>query len=246
MSELTNGGEPERKGGPAYAVVAAELRGRIVRGDLPLNGRLPTEAELADEFGVSRATIRESLRALAAQELIRTAKGANGGSFVTAPRVSHVSELLGSSITLLTHAHRVSLEQLLEAREVLEVPAAEFAAQRRRPDDLERLRQNVAEYEAGAHPLSRHHDFHQIVLEASGNTLLSMVAEPVFGNIVTNFDRSMLGARVHRSILNHHVEIADAIERGDSAAAGRLMRAHLIFLRPHYERLWRQAGRHMG
>jgi DNA-binding GntR family transcriptional regulator len=71
-----------------------------------------------------------------------------------------------------------------------------------------------------------------------------MVAEPVFGNIVTNFDRSQLGARVHRTILGHHVEIADAIERGDAAAAGRLMQAHLSFLRPHYERLWRAAGRH--
>ena len=62
-----------------------------MRGELSRGERLPNEAVLAREFGVSRGTVREALRVLAAQNLIRTAKGAGGGSFVTLPTVDHIS-----------------------------------------------------------------------------------------------------------------------------------------------------------
>ena len=62
-----------------------------MRGELARDQRLPGEADLAREFGVSRGTVREALRLLAAHNLIRTAKGAGGGSFVTLPTADHVS-----------------------------------------------------------------------------------------------------------------------------------------------------------
>src|SRR6185437_1079062 len=64
----------------AYEQVAGVLHGRVVAGELEPGSRLPTEAMLATEFGVSRATVREALRQLDAQSLIRTSKGATGGS----------------------------------------------------------------------------------------------------------------------------------------------------------------------
>ncbi len=67
----------------------ADHRGRLARGE-----RLPNETLLAREFGVSRATVREALRLLAAQNLIRTAKGAGGGSYVTLPTVDHLSDYM--------------------------------------------------------------------------------------------------------------------------------------------------------
>src|SRR5437870_13803806 len=117
-----------------------ELRTRVVAGTLPPGSRLPNEEVLAREFGVSRATLREALRSLAAQDLIRTAKGAGGGSYVTLPSVEGVSSFLHSSITLMADANDVSLENLLEARELLEVPAARLAARRRSETQLELLR----------------------------------------------------------------------------------------------------------
>lgn len=226
----------------AYEQVADVLRRRVVAGELEPGARLPTETALASEFGVSRATVRESLRLLAAQSLVRTAKGATGGSYVTVPSAGNLSASLRSGIGLLADARDVSLEELLEARQLLEVPAARLAARRRRDDDLERLRAAIPgrpiELEA-QEQFAYNSDFHSAVLEASGNVLLAIAAQPVFDVLQTRLVRSHLGIRFHRTINAHHRSIAAAIEAGDDDAAGGEMHDHVEFLRPFYEKAWR-------
>ncbi len=204
--------------------------------------RLPNEQVLAREFGVSRATLREALRALAAQNLIRTAKGAGGGSYVTLPSADGVAGFLHSSITLMADADDVTLEELLEARELLEVPAARLAARRRTEEELGRLRETIPDEPLRLGPDQQfvyNQDFHSVVLDGCGNTLLSIAAQPIFGVLQRNLARSTLGARFHRAINDQHRSIAAAIEAGDAEAAGDEMHAHLGFLRPYYEQAWR-------
>ncbi len=228
----------------AYEVVAARLREQILDGELSQGTRLPNETVLAAEFGVSRATVREALRLLAAQGLVRTSKGASGGSYVTVPSAGHISESLRSGIDLLAVAEDLTLEELLEARELLEVPAARLAAQRRSLEHLERLRGSIP-----GRPLALptdeqfalNREFHSVVIEASGNTLLYIAAQPVFTVLQTHLARSGLGRRFHRAINDHHRSIASAIEAGRARAAEQEMRAHLRFLRPFYEQAWRYA-----
>jgi len=198
---------------------------------------------LAQEFGVSRATLREALRSLAAQNLIRTAKGAGGGSFVTLPSVDGVSSFLHSSITLMADAEDVTLDELLEARELLEVPAARLAAQRFTVEELERLRETIPPEPLRLGPDQQfvyNQDFHSLVIDGCRNTLLAIAAQPVFGVLQRNLARSKLGARFHRAINEQHRAIAAAIEAGDGDGAGEEMHAHLEFLRPYYRRAWRQ------
>jgi GntR family transcriptional repressor for pyruvate dehydrogenase complex len=222
--------------------VAGRLRQQILEGLLPEGARLPNEVVLATEHGVSRATVREALRLLAAQSLIRTAKGAGGGSYVTVPSAEHVSESLRSGLGLLTAAADVTLEELLEVRELLEVPAAELAARRRAEVHVERLHAAIP-----GEPLRLgtqeqfvyNADFHSIVIEACGNTLLSIAAQPVFAVLQTRLARSRLGRAFHRAINDHHREIAGAIESGDAGGAREQMHEHLTYLRPYYEQAWR-------
>jgi len=84
----------------AYEQIAEQLRDLIMSGELAPGERLPNEANLARQFGVSRATVRESLRVLSAQNLIRTAKGSGGGSYVTLPTIDHLSEFIRSNSRL--------------------------------------------------------------------------------------------------------------------------------------------------
>ena len=229
-----------------YEQVAEQLRTLVVGGDLQPGARLPNEEVLAREFGVSRATLREALRSLAAHDLIRTAKGAGGGSYVTLPSVERISSFVHSSITLMADANEVSIENLLEARELLEVPAARLAARRRGDADVARLRETIP-----GDPLRLgtqeqfvyNRDFHSVVIEACGNTMLAVAAQPIFQVLQTHLSRSRFGRAYHRAVNEHHRAVADAIDAGDEAAAGEQMYEHLEFLRPYYERAWRAAGR---
>jgi DNA-binding FadR family transcriptional regulator len=199
---------------------------------------------LATEYGVSRATVREALRLLAAQNLIRTAKGATGGSYVTVPSADHLSESLRSGIGLLAGTDDVSLEELLESRELFEVPAARLAAARRREDDVERLRAAIPNEPlrlGTAEQFVYNKDFHSGVIEACGNTLLSIAAQPIFGVLQTSLARSTLGSRFHRAVNEHHRSITAAIDARDAESASREMLEHLQFLRPFYEKAWRNA-----
>ena len=237
-------GVPVRRVRKAYEQVNDQLRQLIVSGELAPGERLPNEAVLAREFGVSRATVREALRILAAQNLIRTTKGAGGGSYVTLPTVDHISEFLHGSLNLLSDAEHVSLEELLEVRELVEVPATRLAAERRSRDDIERLRESIPE-----NPLRMttqeqfvyNKGFHTVVVEACGNMLLYIAAQPVFTVLQTHLARSTLGKGFHRSINEHHHKILEAIEAGDADTAASEMHAHLEYLRPAYERAWRRA-----
>jgi len=227
-----------------YEMVAERLRQRVVHGDLQPGARLPNEAELAAAFGVSRATVREALRVLAAQNLIRTSKGAGGGSYVTLPSVNGVSDFVESSITILSDADDVTLAELLEARELLEVPAARLAAIRCGEAEHERLRESIPDEPLRLGTQGQfvyNKDFHQAVIDGCRNQLLAIAAQPVFAVLQRNLARSKLGAKFHRTINEHHRSIAAAIEGGDADAAGGEMHAHLEFLRPYYERAWRSA-----
>ena len=232
--------------------MAARLREQILDGALPRGTRLPNEIVLASEFGVSRATVREALRLLTAQDLIRTAKGASGGSYVTVPSAEHVSESLRSGLAdyeldegdldLMTAAEDVTLEELLEVRELLEVPAAKLAAQRRGDEHVERLRAAIPSQPlrlGTQEQFAYNADFHSIVIEASENTLLSIAAQPVFAVLQTHLARSRLGRTFHRAINDDHREIAAAIESGDERTAGERMYEHLEVQRPYYEKAWR-------
>jgi len=230
----------------SYEQVADQLRELIVSGRLAQGERLPTETLLSAEVGVSRATVREALRLLAAQGLIRTAKGAGGGSFVTMPTVDHISDSLSSNIALLTDARDLTLEELIEARELLEVPAARFAARRRSAEDVQMLRDAIPADEPPLDTQSEflhNRDFHTTLIWCCGNTVLQIAAQPVFSALQTSLSRSGLGREFHRSVHAHHVRIAEAVVAADEDGAAQEMHDHLAFLVPYYEKAWRKARR---
>lgn len=240
-------GAPLQRVRKAYEQVYDQLRELIMRGELERGQRLPGEAALAGEFGVSRGTVREALRLLAAQNLIRTAKGAGGGSFVTLPTADHVSEVLQANIHLLSESREVSAEEMLEARELLEAFAAQMAARRRGEADLERLRACIIDDPLDLGTERQHAQntgFHTALLEASGNTLLAIAAQPVFGILQTNMRRREIERGTLARVNEDHRRILAAVENGDANAAEQQMRAHLAMLRETYVRLWTRHGEH--
>jgi DNA-binding FadR family transcriptional regulator len=164
----------------AYEQVYDQLQAMILGGELPQGHRLASEPQLASEFGVSRGTIREALRLLLAEGLIRTAKGAGGGSFVTIPTVDHVSEFLQRNLELLSLTEGLSLEEFLETRALIEIFAVRQAAMRRTAADVDALRATLTS-DRSLSPEDQYlqnKGFHIKLVESCQNRLLTLSAQP--------------------------------------------------------------------
>jgi DNA-binding FadR family transcriptional regulator len=234
------------RGRPAYEELAGRLRARILSGELVPGDRLPIEPELCEQYGVSRTTVREALRQLSSQNLIVTTRGVTGGSYVSAPEPGQISDFLEASIGLLALHEGVSIDALVEVRDLLEVPAARLAAQRRTPAHVERLRAAAAEPPpGGAKSFERNWRFHIELFQATGNPLLEVVAEPVFRVLQSRFVRDRAPEQFWTTVDEDHREILRAIEAGDGGVAEAATRRHLQHLRLAYLRIDRRdrAGR---
>lgn len=224
---------------PAYQQVADQLRDLIISGELGPGDRLPIEGNLSATFGVSRSTVREALRSLAAQNLVYTSRGVAGGTFIadTSPQV--LAAYLETGLSLLNGSDAITSAELLEAREMFEVPATRLAAARRTPEQLkemhEAIEREVASTDRGS-TFEHNTLFHTAVLEAAGNRLAEVMISPIFGLIRSRFLADAASVRFWKEIDNEHSTILGHIEAGDGDAAGDAMRDHLRRLSQTYQR----------
>jgi GntR family transcriptional regulator, transcriptional repressor for pyruvate dehydrogenase complex len=222
----------------AYEQVADQLLDMINSGALKPGDRLPSEAELAADFGVSRTTVREAMRILATRNLIQTRKGMAGGHFIVEPTVGSISEFLVANYGLLTAANTVTLEHLLQAREMIEGPAAAIAARNRDDDDLARIRSTLSDdidAIADVEALQKFRNFHLYLLEATKNHLLVVAAVPIFTVLQSTVVRRRPTKQVIAELERDHQNIYAAVEARDAEAAHRLMDEHLGYLRVNYQ-----------
>ena len=222
---------------PAYAQVSSQLRDLIVTGELHAGDQLPNEAELGSIFGVSRSTVREALRSLAAQGLVYTRRGVTGGTFVAKVDAETVSEYLRTSLGLMSGSAGVSVAELLETRAALEVPAARFAATRRTDEILQQLQDNtsIQSLDDESARYAKNSRFHALILEASSNRLLGLVASPLFDVLKSRFLREQVEKSYWRGVDEDHLEILQYIQTQDPDGAEAAMRSHLVRLGETYE-----------
>lgn len=228
--------------GPVHELVAAQLRDAIISGELPPGSRLPTETELCESFGVSRATIREALGSLVGQGLIEKTRGLNGGSFVLRPSVGRASESLHLSLQRLGSDDGMTVDEVVESRLVLEVPAARLAARRHTEQDLAELRACEHRPRRSRAASSGDRRYHRAVAVASGNRLLQLAIEPINLVLGTQLDSTRYPKGFLAEIDAHHQDITDAIAAGDEARSAELMREHLEAMAQVFSNVWKRPG----
>lgn len=233
----------------SYTQVAEQLRDLITRGDLAPGHRLPSEAEMAPLFGVSRSTIREALRILVTDGLVETKRGVRGGTFVVDVDASHVEGLLNSTLNLLAVTNRVGPDDFLDAWHAIEAPAAALAAVRATPDDVDQLfhlceptRDDLSRPDV----VVRNTNFHSTVLHASRNLLLEAMGRPVAAVARARFSQTDPDREFLTMIVNEHRQIAEAIADADPDAARTATVNHIEGLRPFYSAQGSQAVRRTG
>jgi len=203
-----------------------KIRQMITSGDLGPGDRLPPEKELSERLGLSRNSLREAVKAL---EVIRVLDVRRGdGTYVTSLEPGLLLEAMSFVVDL--HTDRSVLE-IFGVRRILEPAAAALAARNMTPETVAQLDELIEETDAaaGIEDLVKHDlEFHQAIVEASGNEYLSRLVESMSSGTVR--------ARVWRGItqqgatdrtIAEHRGILDALRRGDARLSEALMLTHI-------------------
>jgi DNA-binding FadR family transcriptional regulator len=212
----------------ASSSIADQIRQAIITGRLPEGDRLPPERELAEQFGVSRVTVRDALRALEAMGLIEVRVGARGGAFATAPTGSIVAQTMGDMMAMSA----VSPQDIVEARLVVELGTITLACARRTEADLDRLRdldRRASEaLAAGTYTRELSWDFHSLVSGAAHNGAVDGLTQSFRSTLSLHPIRTREGTASHERTVAEHHRILEALEQRDGATARTEMAKHLM------------------
>jgi GntR family transcriptional repressor for pyruvate dehydrogenase complex len=130
----------------AFEEIADQIRSELADRRLRAGDRLPPERVLAEQFGVSRNTLREALRSLENAGMLRLQKGATGGAFVR----ESTGDAIITGLRDMFHLGAIAPEHLTEARVLIESIAVRAACERATADDIDALKANVAAAESAS------------------------------------------------------------------------------------------------
>jgi GntR family transcriptional repressor for pyruvate dehydrogenase complex len=206
----------------AYLEVAERIRATIFKDKLALFQRMPSERDLAAQFGVSRVVVREAIRTLETSGLVTVKKGPKGGIFVT----QDYERPIVDTITNLLAGGEATLDDLFEMRLLIEPYAAARVAQSGSEADFAMLEERIAqaEREHGADRSVRHAyiDFHRQIIRLAHNPLLAIVGETV---LLVLYDRvkAVLSAETTEVGLIMHRQLVNACRNRQPAEARAIM-----------------------
>ncbi|MHC2147129.1 GntR family transcriptional regulator [Pseudomonas sp. 210_17 TE3656] len=218
--------------------IVDRLEGMILEGTLTAGQRLPAERALAEQFGVSRPSLREAIQKLVAKGLLVSRQG--GGNYV--------AEALGSTFSdpllQLLESNPEAQRDLLEFRHTLEASCAYYAAIRATEPDRQRLKAafdalqdcyarsgEVDRAEEGAADAR----FHLAIAEASHNAVLLHTIRGLFDllkrNVVTNIGGMYKQrAETRDMLINQHRELYLAIVEGRAEDAREVSSRHILYV----------------
>jgi GntR family transcriptional regulator, transcriptional repressor for pyruvate dehydrogenase complex len=208
-----------------YQSVATQILALIRQGEFPAGERLPSERDLALKLGVSRPSLREALIALEIGGQVEIRMGS--GVYVNAAGADGAGTIaaLGESPS-----------ELMQARAVIEGSVVVLAAANMNAAMLDRLRRPVERMRrlvaAGKSPVEADRQFHMLIAEAAGNSVLSRYVGELFDSRHDPIAAAMRGhaetPQTWSVAVREHEAVLKALQAGDPIAAQTAMRAHLL------------------
>ncbi len=218
--------------------IAENIREAIVQGRLKVDERLPTEEELAERFSVSRPTIREALKRLAAQNLIRSQRGPTGGNFIKRPSQEEVRSALTSATTLLVTLGEFDLDAITEARRELELLCCALAVERRGEEHLASMARELEEQRrpelSDVAFCASDVRFHRALVDATGNPVLQFVMFAVIEALQPVANMIVFRLRQRERIVTQHQRLYEALRDRDPVAARTALEEQMGYLREQY------------
>ena len=218
--------------------IADSLQAAIVAGELKVDDRLPSEEDLARRFGVSRPTIREALKRLAAQNLVRSRRGPTGGTFVNGPSREEVRSHLSTAVTMLVGLGEFDLLGIAEARHQLEMLCVRLAAQRIQSEQLDIMEAELAEQRkkslSDVDFCASDVRFHRALVDGSQNEVLQFLMVAVIEALQPVANLVVFKLREREIIVAQHERIYRALRSGDGTEAEGALSEQMTYLRGHY------------
>ena len=224
---------PPRRPRKFQRIVAA-IREDVFGGRLRAGDQLPDEPGLAERFGVSRLAVREALRVLEFEGIVRVAHGFRGGAFVAQADSAPVAHALGTMLRL----ERLDRKEVYAARRSLEPVVTAMAARAASPDALHLMGESISATEALVRDRRRafasNLEFHAHLAASCGNRVLSLMSSALLELLREVESRIPSDAASNRESCSAHRAILAALEARDPDLAERRMAGHLRWLERYY------------
>jgi GntR family transcriptional repressor for pyruvate dehydrogenase complex len=210
--------------------VADDLLDRIVAGEFPPSALLPGEQELTTQHDVSRVTVREAVKTLEAQGVVRVERGR--GTFVNPLHRWTSMEAVLRAAADGENDETASI-QLIELRRIFETGASALAATKMTEDDFDALRACVDRMR-DAHARADVDDFvaadlafHDVILHAASNIFLTVLFQPLTRVLTTRRRETSKVAQIQAHAIVEHDRVIAALESRDPSAARSAMESHM-------------------
>ncbi len=231
--------------------IVERLEGMILEGTLRAGERLPAERALAEQFGVSRPSLREAIQKLVAKGMLVSRQG--GGNYV----VESLGSTFSDPLMQLLESNPESQRDLLEFRHTLEASCAFYAARRATELDRERLKaafealldcyareDKVTRAEEGAADAN----FHLAIAEASHNAVLLHTIRGLFDLLKRNVVINIGGMYEQRTetrdmLISQHRELYQAIIEGRAEDAREISSRHILYVQEVLDEVRQQVQR---
>lgn len=231
---------PQSASGRAHDAVLRRIEASLRSGELKLGDRLPGERALAEQFGISRGSVRDALRSLEVMGVVRSATGSgpNSGTII----VSDPSSALGGALRMHVASHQLPLKDVVEARIMMETWSLEHAAAAtwdgERLDDARRLLEAMDEDALSPEVFTLlDAQFHIALSRLAGNAVVSTMMDSMREAISEFIDdavtrRGTWDQMVH-VLREHHRGIFEAVEARNGPLAARLVHEHIEWFYRH-------------
>ncbi len=220
--------------------ISEKIHEAILEGRLQVHERLPTEEELAARFNVSRPTIREALKRLAAQNLICSRRGPSGGTFVNKPSSNDARLTVANAVRLLLAMDEFTVDEITETRHEIELICCRLASSRRTDSDLALMAHEIelqresslTDEEFCASDVR----FHLAMVAAAGNSALELAASAVIESLQPAVNMVIFRFRDRRKVAAQHDRLYRALKMQDSDAACAALTAYMNALRRQHRK----------
>ncbi|HWF54585.1 MAG TPA: FCD domain-containing protein [Solirubrobacteraceae bacterium] len=226
---LNESGSDRGRGRKISEVLAREILKDASRRGLEAGDRLQSESEMIEHLGVGRGSVREALRILEVQGLLRIRSGPGGGPVL---RQASSSDY-GRTSTLYFMAEGATYSEVIEARAAMTGLMARLAAERAPAGAAERLAESIAATEQvrdrdGRTWSRTASDFYTAIAEMCQNRVVALFCLALMSVYLDHLPPVPLGDDHRQRVLAVHRDIARAVGRGDGEEAERLMTDHLL------------------